>query len=916
MEPALQLDAVLALLLAGETLLVPTQEAARDLRQHFDLRQQSLGQGAWEPPRLLAWSQWLEALWDSLTLEGTEQRVLLNRLQEEILWAELAPSAGLGTLPSSTLRSLARQASSALTLAASFLAVDRLSAAADTPDAHAFAAWQGAFKIHCRSNLLLSRASLTQALTEHLQLHHLTLPPTLHLLGFEQLDPSQSTFLDSLELSGTAVHHHTLRQPAAPVPLGSCVIPGDPQAELRWAVLWLRHALAAHPDSAHPVALVCPDPERERPRLEPLLRELMAPELEPVEQDLSSAPWHFSTGPSLASQTVIAHALQLLRWTQNELSTEAIGTLLLSPYLAHADPFELRARFDTQILRRSPLLRPEMTLAVFLKSAARTSSTEARHLGGTLTLPEWRSLQTLLDRGSRSTATHGEWAEYIRRVLATTGWPGPRTLSPAEFRHIEAWNSALDLLSTLDLHGTRPALPEFLSLLTSELQRLQVKGVNPGAIIQVLRPAETVGRLFHAALVLGATDTAWPPPESAQPLLGWALAKTLGMPGTSASQTHERSLARLRDLAARCSALLLTVADHDAGGPLRLTELSGELSIPPLPPETLLAPLPDPVPLVTQVAFEEVALPALPSRRIAGGARVLELQASCGFRAFASLRLGASMPETQNLGGDARGSGQDVHKALEIFWEKMHSRQALDALTPAQRHQAVSSAVEAALAGKRGQPHGDTWTEAYLDVAGRRLTHLMMDWLETELHRGDFTVLQQEEKQLISVGPLELSIRPDRVDEVGAGLVFVDYKTSQALSAQDWLGDRPLSPQLPLYALLAEPDEVRGLAFGRVRPGGDMGWISLQAEAGLFPRKGSTSAGDFAEQVALWRTELARLAEEFAAGSAFVDPKSFPKTCEFCQQRLLCRLDPADLLAAGNGTAPAPESEQEDDPAR
>ena len=42
---------------------------------------------------------------------------------------------------------------------------------------------------------------------------------------------------------------------------------------------------------------------------------------------------------------------------------------------------------------------------------------------------------------------------------------------------------------------------------------------------------------------------------------------------------------------------------------------------------------------------------------------------------------------------------------------------------------------------------------------------------------------------------------------------------------------------------------------------------------------------------------LTALAEDFYSGQARVEPKHYPKTCAHCDQRLLCRLDPATLDA-------------------
>ena len=52
----------------------------------------------------------------------------------------------------------------------------------------------------------------------------------------------------------------------------------------------------------------------------------------------------------------------------------------------------------------------------------------------------------------------------------------------------------------------------------------------------------------------------------------------------------------------------------------------------------------------------------------------------------------------------------------------------------------------------------------------------------------------------------------------------------------------------------------------------------------------------FAEQVEHWRNDLEELANAFARGDASVDPKNYPKTCDLCAQRILCRVDARTLL--------------------
>jgi ATP-dependent helicase/nuclease subunit B len=140
-------------------------------------------------------------------------------------------------------------------------------------------------------------------------------------------------------------------------------------------------------------------------------------------------------------------------------------------------------------------------------------------------------------------------------------------------------------------------------------------------------------------------------------------------------------------------------------------------------------------------------------------------------------------------------------------------------------------------------------------------------------------------------------VRVDRIDSVGDGVFFIDYKTGYDAHPKQWEGERPDDPQLPLYTLLPEAEELKGVAFARVRTGRDMKWMGYQAEDGILPA--SRSKGNVRELGPLvdeWRETLTRLAEDFASGKADVHPKSFEINCARCAQRLLCRLDPASLL--------------------
>jgi hypothetical protein len=122
--------------------------------------------------------------------------------------------------------------------------------------------------------------------------------------------------------------------------------------------------------------------------------------------------------------------------------------------------------------------------------------------------------------------------------------------------------------------------------------------------------------------------------------------------------------------------------------------------------------------------------------------------------------------------------------------------------------------------------------------------------------------------------------------------MILDYKTGYAEPGQ-WQSDRPDAPQLPLYAILSKAPRIAGVAFAKVQLGKQMDLHGYATKDGLVT-KGRTLDG-MGAQIQEWRRVLTDLAEEFAAGDARVRPKEYPKTCQYCAQRLVCRLDVAAL---------------------
>ena len=638
--------------------------------------------------------------------------------------------------------------------------------------------------------------------------------------------------------------------------------------------------------------MLVPDLDSDRPELETTFREVLAPELQSIQADLSSTPWEFSSGPSLASLPIVASLLTLTEWVLDPLPLDDVTSLLLTPYFGLLQDRELAARFDATALREGKtLLRPELDLTALLSLA------DSRRT----VLPSWlRSLHREIARTGDliKPRSFAEWSEFVRNLAHAAGWPGERTLNATEFEATRAWDAVLDLLSTLDFSGRRIAFSEFLQTLCRQSQITPFAGPTTNAPVQVMSIEQAEGSVFDAIVFLRATDTNWPRSPKPDPLLSWPLQRDLHLAGVEPAAATSAAREFTQALLTRSNHALFFYAAENADGKLRPSPVLAELNLPPINSTNLLPLESEHAPVSTESFADTTPLPPLPSSAIRGGARVLQLQAACGFRAFAEFRLQAQELEAFSIGLDAPDSGQLIHHALRRFWSVVKTQLQLRSLTTADRERHLRSSIDEAIS--RQLVPSSAWDEAFVALQKQRLFNLLNAWLDCELERSPFTVVEGEHVEHVDIGPLTLELRFDRIDRLDAysetepAFVLVDYKTGASGNPSQWEGDRPDDPQLPLYALPYAPAELKALTFAKVRAGG-MKWLGYQAAPGILPSSRSNRLVNLPEFIEAWRATLTQLAHDFAEGHAFVAPKSYPQTCTHCAQRLLCRLDPASL---------------------
>ncbi len=917
-----------AALRRGALVVAAHEHAAAALRRHFDRTQHAAGHRVWEAPAVRSWSAWRHDLWRAMLLSGQEERLLLSAEQELALWRAIieADPAPREQVAVERLAGAARVAWLRLCAFAGqrYLRTGQsagwtLPGEATTEDTLAFARWAAELRRRCHDRALLSEAELNDALS--LALDAGKLQPAageLLLLGFtDERTPSERRLLEAVRRAGVQIDE------LAGGPRSTARIqPADTEeAELRACARWCREQLAHTRRSAVLLA--------DQTRLQALQRLLRAtlPPSSPSSAAGSAAVVASSLAGTAAQQPMIAAALDLLRLATGALPLERASALLRSRYLASGvDPppdgtaltapllwsteefvdtpeWAARAQFDAFELRAQVRLRPELTVGTLAREVSR-SRRRGRLPILRRALEGLRHESEALPEGRRS---FGFWAEKMRTLLIAAGWRTRREGElAAEAQTERLWESLLDTLATLDFAAPRVSLIEALARLHRIADRRLVRPPRGNAPIEILRPGELVAGEFDAVWCLGAGEATWPSPSASTPLLPWRLQQQLGMPGADRRRDEERAIASWATLAASALEVVFSYPQQAAGGiqraaptlrALNLSEAPLGISAlddptrdgPPLPPALLIA------------VRDTVTQPALPDGVLRGGARVLEAQAACAFRAFAEHRLWSTAIDGAELGLDAGERGSLVHRALEQIWKRLEGSQQLLAMSLAERRRVIDEAVARAL--PRSSASGDTaWESAYLSLERDRLARLLERWLEVEAARPPFQVhLQERALDDVAIGPLRLSVRIDRVDLVAGRRVLIDYKTGKA-SSQSWRGERPDAPQLPLYAILTEtPQEadtgaLGAVAFAAVHAGSDARLRGFAESTDLLPNTDTRmDAPTFEQQVARWRAVLETLAIDFASGAAAVLPKKYPSTCARCRQRTVCRLDPSSL---------------------
>jgi ATP-dependent helicase/nuclease subunit B len=911
---------------AGRIVLTPSAELGAALSDAVERAHRRAGREIWPTPKILDFGTWLKAQHLERQLMDSSLPRCLSDAEERELWRRVVLESAASAQflePSGAARAARRARRATFEYGIPRGAIS----AYGTEETEAFEAWRAAFESRCRELRVIAADEL--------------------LGGLDRPDPPRQaadgdrravalTWIES-PLWRPVARRWLERNAGAPLlpeassPNSRRAVPrtlqaASPAAELAALAEWARAELEAQPSFR---AWVCfRDLAGHREEVVDALDAALAPQRFSLDESEGAAPYAVAGGTPLSEHAPVRAALDLLTAAGGRVPFERFSALLRAPQLqASRAEASAAARLDTLLRSRAP---SEATLREWLSLAEAVARGKA--VEPPAALARLRGALRVLE-GLQGHHRMSRWLSIWIEAFEEGPWSSRARWSSAEFQSAVRFRELLETLALGDRTFeslSRRAAESILERAARDTPFQIQTGVPP---IWVSNQLSDPWLAYDGIWVTGCDESRWPPPVDPIALIPPVLQRQHGVIAASA----EAQLAFAADLQSRWSARaragVFSCSDpgegrHVPASPL-LAELAGPAPAPPSPahaPAAAHAPAPalesavsietpsvsPPLLWLAQQleapAFEELAderAPAVGAEEGTRGVATLRAQSQCPFRGFAETRLDAHALEQPVPGFNERERGQILHDALQgIFTEVRDSRSLQDLIgRPEASATRIADHVRRAVEKQRAKRDpGERWVER----ERRRLQGLLERWLELESLRAPFEVEHIEGSGETALhGGLIYRVRIDRIDRLEDGSrILIDYKTGWV--TQDWRGERPDNPQLPMYALLHR-ESLAGVAYGRVSAA-KCCFVVESARADIFPGvRASRLEGmaSFAELLAAWERRVESLAQEFARGAAQVAPKD--TACRYCRLQGLCRvpstLDALEPFAAVVSTA-------------
>ncbi|MCF8178345.1 MAG: PD-(D/E)XK nuclease family protein [Sulfuritalea sp.] len=667
------------------------------------------------------------------------------------------------------------------------------------------------------------------------------LPARLGIAGFVVPDPMVSRLLVVLEGRGVELFRVDFGSETA---TPACAVEmDDAEAECIAAARWARDRL--HDNSIQKQTggqIVAPhlrlriavaDLPARRRLLEAALEDALHPQAVGAGWAALERDYVFVAGAPLASEPLVDVALRLLQLfvSPQRVAQAGFGALLCGPgWSADLDEADGRAQIEAELRERLP---PETSLERLQRAISRLLAEDS----AAPVVPRLMEHLTALHESARAASRRqlsSAWGSAFGQLLETLGWPGQRTLLPAEHEACVQLREAIGELQALDGILGRVAANDALRQLQRQCRDQSFAVARQSAArVEVCALGDALAGGVDGLWVMGLNEGTWPPGPRPNPILPAELQRRAGVADARADSLALEAQALQALWCASADEVVLSWARQEGERPLRASPLLAKIAQRDWPSASEKQTVDSDAALL-ELLDDARAPPVGEYEQIRGGTALLQAQAVCPAWGFYQYRLGAAVLPAPTFGLDARARGSLLHAALEEFWRGRALADLLkmdEAMRAAELRRVVTHAL-AEFDRRAAEP----LPPRLRLLENERLQALLVVWLELEARRTSFRVIACEERHELDIEGLPVRVVVDRVDQLDDGrLVVIDYKSGRSVSVESWADARISEPQLPIYAALAFPDRaVAAAALARVTRD-EPGFLGVAESAGLLP---------------------------------------------------------------------------------
>ena len=891
-----KVEAIATYLEQGVPIITPNQRLASRIKNAWNYQRGDSGVKSWRTADVSAIENWFHASWQKYTFGSPRdhcKKLILDQYAIQQLWCTCIKNSTRGQALLK-ISATAKQAGNAY----KNIKLWRLDMTSDVvrqqfamdDDSTEFFRWFEEFERLCNVQGCLTPEQCIELMLEDPLSQKFD---ELVLVEFEDIPPLYRDYFEA-KVNQFNEYHDNERQAHT-----FAVACNTDEDEIYAGANWAKQILSREPNAT--IGFIHPNLTQQRDRVERIFTEVLDPGAIAVAEPRYIAPFNFSAGVQLSKCPPIKVAVEMLKLTLPEVEVEGAVSVLSSRYSKN-DTDDLNGRsVIIKTLYDGGFSTLSGSSLRYILQHTKWVDNDQEHLGISLG-DKFLSYAETQKRGEEQLPSL--WGLRVIAVLEQLGWPGAESLDSVEYQQIENFYSVLGRLENLDKLSGKFDFLKFLNLLQQLLSETIFQSKTPDSQIQILGLLEGAGLQFSHLWIAEMGHLDWPPTAHPNPFLPIGIQKNMSMPHADADREYHYSSQLINRFSHSADYLYFSYVNLRDG----ITQkLSGMLShAKTVSVDQLFDTLLDRPylslwkKLETVIQFEDYVDISGPSvsigESIRGGSSLLEDQSACPFRAFAKYRLGAEALGKLESALTPVDRGILMHDALYRFWGATENSKNLsetgDSKLSCEIESIVKLAIDGFLKTRRFQIG-----ERYLQIEKNRLVSLLEEWIELERQREEFIVVAREKEVEFELGPLKISLRIDRIDEVSdGGKLLIDYK-SGSCEVKHWFGERLEKPQLPLYAFVE--DNVGAIAYGYVKAD-KVSFVGISGNSSfseilqcddhaILQKRKLDWQGDWRELKDVWERQITSLAQEFIDGNASVNPNFGSQTCRYCDIAALCR---------------------------